>query len=164
MRNMVSAETNLVTDFAPGEKNADNTAIDLATTRNVKWVVKLGTQTCGTPVIANGKLFIGTNNGSPRDSRLQGDRSVLMCFEEKTGKFLWQLVSSKVRYASNFNGDFPGLGDCSTPTVKGDRVFLTTMRNEAVCLDSEGLANGNDGPFVNEGEYIAHAEPRQPRS
>jgi len=156
-RRMVSAEINLPADFAPGEKNALNTGLDLATTRNVKWAVKLGTQTCGTPVIAEGKVFIGTNNGSPRDPRLTGDRSVLMCFDEATGRFLWQLATSKLRYAANFNGDCPGLGDCSTPTVKDHRVYLATMRCEAVCLDADGLANGNDGPFRDEGAYIAQA-------
>ncbi|MCX6996230.1 MAG: PQQ-binding-like beta-propeller repeat protein [Kiritimatiellaeota bacterium] len=156
-RRMVSAETNLPSDFAPGEKNADGTRLDMTTTRNVKWAVKLGSQTCGTPVIADGKVFIGTNNGAPRDPRLPGDRSVLLCFEEATGKFLWQLATSKLRYASNFNGDLPDLGTCSTPTVKDHRVYLTTMRCEAVCLDADGLANGNDGPFQEEGDYLAQA-------
>jgi len=154
-RNMVSTETNLPDDFAPGEKDSTGNTIAIATGHNLKWAAKLGNQTCGTPVIANGRLYIGTNNGSPRDPRLTGDRSVLMCFEEATGKFLWQLVTSKLRYAGNFNGDFNGLGDCSTPTVKGGRVYLATMRCEAVCLDALGLANGNDGPFKDEGAYIA---------
>jgi len=154
-RNMVSAETNLPADLSPGEKDSSGNVVDVATGKNLKWAAKLGNQTCGTPVIANGRVYVGTNNGTPRDPRLAGDRSILMCFDEATGKFLWQLTTSKLRYQSNFNGDFNGLGCCSTPTVKGDRVYLTTMRCEAVCLDALGLANGNDGPFKDEGAYIA---------
>ncbi len=154
-RNMVSAERNLPDDFAPGERDTTGNIMNIASGKNLKWAAKLGGQTCGTPVIANGRIYIGTNNDSPRDPRLTGDRSVLMCFEESTGKFLWQLVSSKLRYHSNFNGDYPKLGICSTPTVKDNRVYLTTMRCEAVCLDALGLSNGNDGPFKDEGAYIA---------
>jgi len=154
-RNMVSAETNLPADFARGEIDSTNSAMHVATGKNLKWAVKLGSQTCGTPVIVNGRLYIGTNNSSPRDPRYIGDRSVLMCFEEATGKFLWQLAVPKVRYHSNFNGDYNGLGICSTPTVKDDRVYLTTMRCEAVCLSTLGLAGGNRGPFKDEGNYLA---------
>src|SRR5438132_9090162 len=42
------------------------------------------------PVIAGGRVYIGTNNENPRDPKRLGDRGVLMCFEEKTGRFLWR--------------------------------------------------------------------------
>ncbi len=161
-RNMVSAETNLPSSFTSGEKDPTGNILIPGSGLNLKWAAKLGNQTCGTPVIAHGRVYIGTNNGSPRDPRLSGDRSVLMCFDEATGKFIWQLVTSKLRYAGNFNGDYPGLGICSTPTVKEDRVYLTTMRCEAVCLDAHGLANGNDGPFQDEGAYIAQPMINKP--
>ena len=32
------------------------------------------------PAVAGGKVFVGTNNESPRDKRHVGDRSVLYCF------------------------------------------------------------------------------------
>ena len=59
---------------------------------NVRWVAKLGSQTYGNATVAHGKVFVGTNNESARDSQHQGDRSILLCFDEKTGAFLWQLV------------------------------------------------------------------------
>ena len=61
-RNMVSGETGLVEDFDP------------ATGRNVKWVVSLGSETWATPIVAQGRVFIGTNNDPPRDPRHKGDR------------------------------------------------------------------------------------------
>ncbi|MGE5293458.1 MAG: PQQ-binding-like beta-propeller repeat protein, partial [Solirubrobacterales bacterium] len=53
-RNMVSEETGLVKDFDP------------ETGRNVKWVVPLGSETWATPVVAQGRVFLGTNNDPPR--------------------------------------------------------------------------------------------------
>ena len=80
---MLSPERNLPDSFDP------------KTGKNLRWVAQLGTESHSTPTIAKGRVFIGTNNGNPRDPKHQGDRGVLMCFEEKTGKFLWQLVSPK---------------------------------------------------------------------
>jgi outer membrane protein assembly factor BamB len=42
------------------------------------------------------------------------------------------------------------VGISSTPTVVGNRVFLTTGRGEVLCLDINGLANGNTGPYTDE--------------
>ena len=160
-RNMVSDEKGIPESFDPGQKLQGGSAIDMATTRNVKWVAKLGTEAYGTPTISGGKLFVGTNNGTPRDPRLKGDRGIVMCFEEATGKFLWQLAVSKYRDERSFNGDFANLGICSSPTVEGGRVYLVTNRCDVLCLDANGLANGNDGPFQDEGEYIAVAKRRK---
>ncbi len=140
-RNMVSAETGLVDSFDP------------ATGKNIKWVVSLGSQTWSTPVVAQGRVFIGTNNDSPRDPRHKGDRSVLLCLDEKDGHLLWQLVCPKL--GSDIYLDWPRAGMCSAPTVEGNRVYFITNRNEAVCLDIEGQANGNEGPFRDEGRHMA---------
>ncbi|MBI3269029.1 MAG: PQQ-binding-like beta-propeller repeat protein [Planctomycetes bacterium] len=152
-RNMVSPEKGLPGSFVPGKPKPDSEEIDLATTKNVKWVAKLGSQCYGNPTIAGGKVFVGTNNESPRDPKHQGDRGVLMCFEEGTGKFLWQLVSPKLGAGKVSDWEFLGL--CSSPAVEGDRAYIVTNRCEVLCVDVNGLANGNDGPFQDEGQYIA---------
>jgi len=139
-RNMVSGETGLVDNFDP------------ATGKNIKWVVSLGSQTWSTPVVAQGRVFIGTNNDSPRDPRHKGDRSVLLCLDEKDGHLLWQLVCPKL--GSDVYLDWPRAGMCSPPTVEGNRVYFITNRGEAVCLDLEGQANGNDGPYQDEGRHM----------
>ena len=154
-RNMASTETGLPVSFSPGTRNQDNNQVDMATTRNVKWVAKLGKETYGTPTVAGGRVYIGTNNGFPRNPSLTGDRSILMCFDEATGKFLWQLTVSKLLRTGNFNGDYAELGICSTPTVVSNRLYLVTARCEAVCLDVNGLLDGNDGLFQDEFEYIS---------
>ena len=65
---------------------------------NVRWAAKLGSQTYGNPVIANGKVFIGTNNGGGYVKRYPSsvDLGCLLCFDEKTGKFLWQDSNPKL--------------------------------------------------------------------
>lgn len=143
-RNMVSEEKGLPDRFDPG------------TGENLKFIIELGTETHSTPVVARGRIFIGTNNGRPRDARHEGDRGVLMCFDEKDGRFLWQLVVPK--YSSDIYTDWPKAGICSPATVEGDRVYILSNRGEALCLDIQGLANGNDGPFTNEAGLIAPKE------
>ena len=90
-RNGVSTETNLPDTFDPGKYKQNSEDIDMATTKNVRWIAKLGSQAYGNPVVAGGKVFLGTNNESPRDARFKGDRGVLMCLDEKTGNLNWQL-------------------------------------------------------------------------
>ena len=152
-RNMYSPEKNLPAQFDPGKPKSGSEDIDLATTKNVRWVAKIGSQSYGNTTVAGGKIFIGTNNDSPRDPKHQGDRSILMCFDEKTGEFLWQLVVPKL--ASGKVNDWEGLGLLSSPTVEGNRVYIVTSRCEVMCLDVDGLKNGNDGDFKDEAQYVA---------
>jgi len=142
-RNQVSSETGLPAVFDP------------ETGRNVKWVVPLGTETWSTPVIGQGRILIGTNNGVPRDPRIKGDRGVLFCLKEADGAFCWQLVVPKVtedRYK-----DWPRVGMVSAATVEQDRVYMVSNRNEVMCLDLDGQADGNDGPYRDEGRHMVPA-------
>ncbi len=153
-RNMANPHAKgLPTTFTPGKFKDGTEEIDMATTKGVKWVAKLGSQTYGNPVIANGRVFVGTNNESPRDPRHQGDRGVLMCFEEATGKLLWQLVVPKLE--SGKVNDWEYLGITASPTVDGDFVYVVTNRCEVLCLDVHGLANGNQG-FQDEGKKLVN--------
>jgi outer membrane protein assembly factor BamB len=149
-RNLVSAERPVPDSFDP------------ASGRNIRWSAPLGTETHATPVVARGRVFIGTNNGRARDSRHTGDRSVLLCLDEATGDLLWQLVLPKL--TNSIFWDWPRAGICSPPTVVGDRVYLLSNRGEMLCLDLEGMANGNDGPFRDEARHSvpADAAPIEP--
>ena len=142
-RNMVSGETNLPDSFDP------------TTGKNVKWVAELGTETHATPIVAGGRVYIGTNNGKPRDPRQIGDRGVLMSFAEESGAFQWQLVVPKI--TNSVYWDWTGVGICSPATVEGDRVYMVSSRGEVMCLDANGMANGNDGPFKDEGRHMVPA-------
>ncbi len=158
-RNMYSPEKGLPDRFAKEVINAKiefkpgTEEIDPKSAKNLKWVAKIGSQSYGNVTVAGGKVYVGTNNENPRDKQHQGDRSILMVFDEKTGEFLWQLVIPKL--ASGKVNDWENLGLLSSPTVEGNRVYLVTSRCEVICLDTEGMANGNDGPFTDEAQYVA---------
>ena len=161
-RNMISNEKGLPESFVPGKKSPQGTGIDLQTTQNVKWIARLGSQTYGNPTIAGGRIFVGTNDDGLRDSRLRSTRGgMVMCLDEATGKLLWQLPIPKFQTKlKEFNFDDINLGICSSPTVDGNRVYVVTNRGEVICLDVHGMANGNDGPFTDEGQFMAG--PGQP--
>ncbi|MDB6053411.1 MAG: outer rane biosis protein BamB [Verrucomicrobiales bacterium] len=151
-RNMYSPAKGLPADFDPGKPKTGTDEIDLKTTKNVKWVAKLGSQSYGNPVVAGGKVYVGTNNEFPRDPKQQGDRSILLCLNEKTGELEWQLVVPKLIQGKV--NDWESLGLLSSPVVEGNRVYLVTSRCEVICLTTDGLAKGNVGPFKDEGQYI----------
>ena len=139
-RNLVSEEKHLPDSFDPETK------------QNVRWVVDLGTNTHSTPIIAGGRIFIGTNNANPRDPKHVGDRGVFMCLDEKDGHLLWQLVVPKLEDDKYL--DWPEMGMCSEATVEGDLAYLVTNRGEVVCLDVHGMADGNEG-CQDEGRHMA---------
>jgi outer membrane protein assembly factor BamB len=142
-RNMVSDETGLVDTF------------DIKTGANIKWTARLGSETHATPIVSGGKVFLGANNGTPRDPRHKGDRGTLYCLDEKDGSLCWQLVVPKLT-AVPFDPylDWPNGGICSPVTVEGDRVYAMSNRGEVMCLDINGLTDGNDGPFKDEARHM----------
>ncbi len=156
-KNMVSDEKNLPASFDPGKKKDQSWEVDMSTTTNVKWAVKLGSLTYGNPVIAGGRIFVGTNDASLKDPRFKKTRGgVVLCLDEATGKRIWQLPVPRFRTDDKqFNYDDLNLGICASVTVDGDRAYVLTSRGEVLCLDVHGQANGNDGPFKDEGQYMA---------
>ena len=142
-RNMVSNETGLPASFDP------------ETGENVKWSASLGNDAYGSPAIASGKVLVGANNSDPRDPRHNGDRAVLLCLNETDGSLCWQLVVPRI--GGDKYKDWPMIAMCSPPTVEGDRVYTVTNRFEVVCLDLKGQADGNDGPYQDEGQHMVPA-------
>ncbi len=112
--------------------------------KNIKWAVPLGNETYGNPVVANGKVFVGTNNGAGYLDRYPPtfDLGVLLCFEESTGNFLWQHSNEKLPTGSSH--DWANQGVCSTPVVDGDRLWYVSNRGEVVCLDTKGFYDEQD--------------------
>ena len=131
-RNMVSDEKGLPADW------------DVKTGTNVKWWADVGSQAYAGPVVAGGKVFVGTNNDGLRNPALPNDRGVVMAFARPRGEFLWQMTHEKL--ASGRVNDWPQQGVCSTPFVEGKRLYYVSNRATVVRLDTEGLKDGNDGP------------------
>jgi outer membrane protein assembly factor BamB len=138
-RNMVSDETGIPRTW------------DVESNTNIKWVGELGSQSYGNPVVADGKVFVGTNNELMRNPKLGGDRGVVMCFRESDGEFLWQMTHAKL--ASGRVNDWPEQGVCSSPAVADGMVYYVSNRAEVIALDAEGFRDGeNDGPYKEEEE------------
>jgi outer membrane protein assembly factor BamB len=113
---------------------------DVKSRKNVKWVADLGSQSYGNPVVAGGRVYVGTNNELVRNPKEPGDRGVVMCFRESDGEFLWQHTNAKL--AAGRANDWPFQGVCSSPLVEGDNVYYVSNRCELVCLDAKGDGQG----------------------
>lgn len=123
-RNLISVETNLPSEFDP------------STGKNIRWRADLGTDSYATPIVAGGRVYIGTNNENPRDPNRREDAGVLYCFDEATGRLVWQLVAPKLEGDPYY--DWPKTGLSSPVSVEEGRVYLVSNRAEVLCLDARG--------------------------
>lgn len=131
-------------DFRTGEWDSSNA-------KNIKWASRLGSQTYGNVVVAGGKAFVGTNNSGGWIARYPGDVDLgcLIAFDIKTGDFLWQHSSEKLKTGRVH--DWPLQGICCAPLIEGEKLWFVTSRGEVRCVDTEGFRDGeNDGPVVDE--------------
>lgn len=129
-RNSVSTEKNLPTVWS--EENPKKKI----SRKNIKWIANLGNQCWNNPVVSGGRVFIGTNNGVPRDPAIKGDRDILMCFSVADGKFLWQAVHEKLYPMDRVKSeeeDYHDIGLTSTPCISGDRVYYLSNQAVVVC-------------------------------
>ncbi|MDZ4848537.1 MAG: PQQ-binding-like beta-propeller repeat protein [Pirellulaceae bacterium] len=127
------------------------TAWDVTTGRNIKWKVKLGYETYAAPVISDGQVYIGTNNGAAYLERYPAtiDLGCLLCFRESDGQFIWQYSAEKLPIGRVH--DWPDQGLVSSPLVEGERMWFVSNRHVLICLDTQGFRDGeNDGPWVDE--------------
>ena len=144
-RNMVSNMKGLPTEW------------DVKTKKNVKWVAQLGSQSYGNPVVADGMVFVGTNNEGLRDPKQGGDRGVLMAFRESDGEFMWQHTHPKLE--SGRANDWPFQGVASSPLVEGEHLYYVSNRGVVWNLDTKGFRDSeNDGPFKDE-KLTSQADP-----
>ena len=151
IRNNTPDAKRLPTDWAAGDFDPDTGAWKPETSKNVAWVAALGSQTYGNPVVAGGRVYVGTNNGKGWLKRYPPaiDLGCLLAFSAKDGSFLWQDSSEKL--PTGRVHDWPLQGICCAPLVEGDRLGYVTSRGEVKCLDTEGFRDGeNDGPFAAE--------------
>lgn len=141
-RNNVSFAMGIATDWDVGE--FDRKTGEWKGGRNIKWVARLGSQTYGTPIVADGRVFIGTNNGAGYLKRYPPDVDLgcLLCFRETDGAFLWQFSAEKL--PTGRVHDWPMQGISATPLVEGQRIWFVSSRGEVVCLDTEGFNDDED--------------------
>lgn len=151
LRNNVPPGKNIPSEWNPGGFDSKTGEWQKSKAQNIKWTTRLGSQSYGNPVVANGKIYVGSNNGAGYLKRYPAtvDLGCLLCFDQATGKFLWQHSSEKL--PTGRVHDWPLQGICCAPLVEKDRLWFVTSRGEVLCLDTEGFHDGeNDGPFKDE--------------
>jgi outer membrane protein assembly factor BamB len=158
LRNNTPDGRNIPTAWQIGDFDYRTGKWDSSGAENIKWVARLGSQTYGNPVVAGGRVFVGTNNSGGWLKRYppEHDLGCLLAFDTKDGKFLWQHSSEKL--PTGRVHDWPLQGVCSAVLVEGDRLWYVTNRGEVRCLDTEGFYDDeNDGPYTQE-EVVAKDE------
>ena len=152
-RNNTPTASNIPSDWNVGEFDRKTGKWLNSQARNIKWVARVGSQTYGNPVVADGRVYVGTNNGAGHLSRYPSrvDLGCLLCFRESDGEFLWQHSSEKL--STGRVHDWPLQGICCAPLVEGTRVWFVSSRGHVVCLDAEGFYDDEDDGSV-QGEFI----------
>lgn len=121
------------------------------------WEIELGLHQYTTPQIDRGRMFLGINDRNLEHPAIErSDGGILMCIEQATGEMIWQLPIPRfmdgVKAPYHFNKWRCGV--CSRPAIEGDRLYIVGPRGDVLCVDRHGQANGNDGPFLNDAEYM----------
>ena len=121
------------------------------------WEIQLGTHQYTIPRIDNGRIFIGINDrGLKHPVLYRTGGGIMMCLDQATGTMIWQLVIPRNMEGTNapFHFNHWQCGVCSRPAIDGNRLYIVGPRGDVLCLDRNGQADGNAGPFVKEIEYM----------
>lgn len=131
-RNNVSDSKNIPADW------------NVRTKKNIKWSAGLGSTSYGSPVVADGQIYVGTNNGNGYQIEYPSivDRGCLICFRESDGEFLWQL--SRGKHPAGRAHDWFMQGIHSSPCIEGDRMWFVSNLGEVICLDTKGFYDDED--------------------
>ena len=149
IRNNTPQGKDIPVEWNIGSFDLKTGAWNKAEAQNVVWAAALGSQSYGNPVVANGQVYVGSNNGAGYVKRYPAtvDLGVLLSFDEKDGKFLWQHSNEKL--PTGRVHDWPLQGVCAAPLVEGERAWYVTNRGEVICLDAKGFHdNQDDGPVT----------------
>jgi outer membrane protein assembly factor BamB/HEAT repeat protein len=98
---------------------------DTTTGRNIVWSAELGRETYGRPVVAGDAVYVGTSGD---------DAGVLMAFQAKDGKLLWQDVASRVERGLR---EWLLPSTTSAPYVEGNRLYYVTADCQLRSLDTQ---------------------------
>ena len=108
----------------------------------------MGDETFGRPVVAGDAVYVGTDNARHMNPAFQEDAGVLVAFQAKDGKFLWQDVAPRVERGLR---EFLLPSTTSAPYVEGNRLYYVTAECQLRCLDTQGFRDGeNNGPYRDE--------------
>jgi outer membrane protein assembly factor BamB len=129
---IVSSNQRLPDSVDCGELNEAGEVL-LQTTKNVKWVARIGRRTTGSPVVSRGRVFVGT-------TWEDGKEACFLCFDEKTGSLLGSFICPR----PSSRGDLESWSVSSSPTVEDDRMYFVSPYQEAMCVDLKTLLAKHD--------------------
>lgn len=116
---------------------------DIQTGRNIKWRARLGGIATAQPIVSGGLVWVGTNNGEPRDPARKSRAGVLACFRERDGAFLYQQLFQTTNQWLNRRAEF---GVTGSPFAEGNRLWFNSPLAEIYCLDTEPLRGAKGTP------------------
>jgi outer membrane protein assembly factor BamB len=112
-----------------GISSEKNLPVTWSNTENVRWKAELPGRGLSNPVISGGRVFVTAA------SRAMQDRLHVLCFDQRTGKLLWERqfwATSNTLCHPKTNMAAP------TPIVDGKNVYALFATADLVCLDHDG--------------------------
>ncbi|MFZ4766208.1 MAG: PQQ-binding-like beta-propeller repeat protein [Roseimicrobium sp.] len=98
-----------------------------STSENVKWKVSLPDRGNSTPIVWGEKLFL---------TQAVGDKRLLLCFDKKTGKQLWQAGTTWDSKTEITHGTNPYCA--ASPATDGERIVVSFASAGVFCYDMSG--------------------------
>ncbi|MCP4453350.1 MAG: PQQ-binding-like beta-propeller repeat protein [Planctomycetes bacterium] len=121
------------------------------------WERRLGTHQYSFPSVRNGYVYIGVDDrGLDHPVVRPTGGGLAMCLKEATGDLVWQLAVPRYMagVVAPFHFNHWKCGTSSTPAFDEKYLYIVGSRGDVLCLDQLGQANGNDGPFQSEAQYM----------
>lgn len=128
---------------------------------DLAWSLKLGTHQYTVPAFKDGRIFLGINDQMLKHPVLKKTGGgIVMCVDQASQDLIWQLVIPRYMEGTKapFHFNHWRCGVCSFPAMDEKFMYIVGSRGDVICLDRNGLADGNDGPFTDEGEYMGYPD------
>ena len=121
-------------------------SFSVATNQNVVWRSPLPNTGQGTPIVANGRVFVTSHEPIAQDTEM-GSLILGLCFDAKTGKELWrrEIPGTRVTDLSSLFSD----NTAASPVADGQRVLFSNVGGMLKCFDFDGTEQWKFqwGPF-----------------
>lgn len=112
-----------------GVSKETNLPVKWSATEGLRWKAELPGKGLSNPVIAGGRVYVTAT------SAYQQKREVVLCFDVKTGKKLWE----RQVWATGTTQAHPKTNMAApTPMTDGDRVYALFATGDFVCYDRDG--------------------------
>ncbi len=143
--------------MAPAAEPGRSALPDVFPADRLLWQLDLGSHQYTVPLVDAGQIFLGIDDMELDHPAVESTGGgIFMCRKAATGELVWQLPIPR-----NMEGNIPPshfdhwkCGICSRPVIQGDRLFVVGPRGDVLCVDRNGQADGNDGPFLDDARYM----------